>query len=203
MTFSSDLIQIRSVFQREMPVNQQLIWISDLNLLNSRTKDCSVSICRCKSWTVIIWLASCLEVFSLKFWHITIFFPTIIIMQLSNNTGGGGRISVTDWLSCYSSCRGRGSSWASIGCERNKGDQRNFCWSNQLFLLLHDTYLGNWTKEYICFKTILWFVKIQPSPTNKVRRHTKKLSIVTLWTRFYVLASVWVSGIIETKHLPR
>ena len=96
MTFSSDLIQIRSVFQREMPVNQQLIWISDLNLLNSRTKDCSVSICRCKSWTVIIWLASCLEVLSLKFWHITTFFPTIIIVQLSNNTWGGGRISVPD-----------------------------------------------------------------------------------------------------------
>ena len=51
-------------------------------------------------------------------------------------------------------------------------------------------------------KTILLFVKIQQSLTNKVRRHTKKLSIVTLQTRFYVLASVWVSGIIEPKHLP-
>jgi hypothetical protein len=37
-----------------------------------------------------------LEVFYLRFWHITTFFPTIIIMPRPNNGGGGGRIRVTD-----------------------------------------------------------------------------------------------------------
>ena len=32
------------------------------------------------------------------------------------------------------------------------------------------------------------------SLTKKVKSYTRKLSIVTLWTRFYVLPSVWVSG---------
>ena len=38
------------------------------------------------------------------------------------------------------------------------------------------------------------FVMIRQSQTKKVRRRTTTLSIVTLWFRLYVRASVWVSG---------